>query len=594
MAPVSRSFFLWIILPAVCILRTGDASGTGSGSSGRLKYTLREIRQDGEWVNAAMSEYGYDSSGRQNEINEMTWRSGAWIDTVLVTNDYNAQGLLRERREKRCSTGLILSHELYEYDGNGNLVRMSFPDAPWFRARGIFKTRVNPFGPAPVITVNPYLLTSRIHEIQFTYHASGLLDQIRYLSSADKIQNAPFSTEKLHPLKSRTFLLSDYSDGILDAYGDSLWHIPPSGSEVITKNQHFAYQTNGNQVAALGFQDPAFPGSDMDKQWDFYEIWHPCETRTMWFYSKGAVSDSIHPVVLSHLNPHQRRAIFGDLLGFWLRSTAADPSMYRIRLEAAQDEAVVTRYYSSRLEESLSAGSTTIPGNFHQYTYEPRFRTDYPVRNRPLIKMVEQFMLPADKLDSPSVYGFDWDHDFQWINSIGRDFQYDGSGRLTKSTIRTWEWEKTDPDNGAWKDDSRHEVLYDLAGNASEIDSYVWNGETGTWDFRERISFVYEESSGQAQSNQPAIVLANHPNPFNTHTVITFRMDRPSAASLKIYDTAGRLVRLAMPSQTMPASDHSYRWDGKDQDGGTVRSGIYIYRLETESRRISGKCLFVK
>jgi len=89
-------------------------------------------------------------------------------------------------------------------------------------------------------------------------------------------------------------------------------------------------------------------------------------------------------------------------------------------------------------------------------------------------------------------------------------------------------------------------------------------------------------------------MLANHPNPFNTYTMITFRLDNPLVISLKIYNLTGRLVRTIMVSQRLSAAEHSYTWDGKDQSGRAVSSGIYLYRLETENCLKSGKCLFVK
>jgi hypothetical protein len=449
----SWSFQISMIFLFIFIFIIGPAPMQGATNTKQIKYSLREIWQDNNWTNTSKSEYYYDSSGKQNKIFDTTWRSNAWKDTVLITNGYNAQGLLSERQEKRLSTDFVLSHELYEYDDKGNLVLISFPDIPWFRARGIFKTRVNPFAPIPVISVNPYLVTSHIHEMQFKYSASGLLDQIRYVSSGDKIQSAPFSGVKLHPLKTRTLFLKDYSDATLDAYGDSLWNISPSNNDLIPKIQEFSYQTNGNQVAALSLQDQTAIGSDIDRQWDFYEIWHPCETRTVWFYSKEAVPDSVNALVLSHVNPRKQQAIFSNMLDFWLKSSAADRPLYLMQLDAGVEDAIVTKYYSSRIEENRSMVNYYIPGNYYQYEYEPRFRSSYPIRNRQIIKIVEQFMLPTNKLDSPTVYGFGWDYDFQWINSFERDFRYDGSGRLAESIISTWEWEGINPENGAWKND---------------------------------------------------------------------------------------------------------------------------------------------
>ena len=49
-----------------------------------------------------------------------------------------------------------------------------------------------------------------------------------------------------------------------------------------------------------------------------------------------------------------------------------------------------------------------------------------------------------------------------------------------------------------------------------------------------------------------------------------------------IYDLAGRLVRV-LADQSLPAGRHEYVWDGIDQHGRQVASGVYLYALRPES-----------
>jgi hypothetical protein len=73
----------------------------------------------------------------------------------------------------------------------------------------------------------------------------------------------------------------------------------------------------------------------------------------------------------------------------------------------------------------------------------------------------------------------------------------------------------------------------------------------------------------------------NFPNPFNPSTSITFDMKEPGAVTLKVYDVAGRLVRTLVDG-VKDAGAYSIAWDGRDNAGSEVASGIYFYKMETK------------
>ena len=82
----------------------------------------------------------------------------------------------------------------------------------------------------------------------------------------------------------------------------------------------------------------------------------------------------------------------------------------------------------------------------------------------------------------------------------------------------------------------------------------------------------------------------NYPNPFNPRTTLRFRLRQASEVSLRIYDARGRLVRTLLADARKPAGEHEMVWDGRDELGGEVASGVYLYRLEvgnvTQTRRM--------
>jgi hypothetical protein len=70
----------------------------------------------------------------------------------------------------------------------------------------------------------------------------------------------------------------------------------------------------------------------------------------------------------------------------------------------------------------------------------------------------------------------------------------------------------------------------------------------------------------------------NYPNPFNPSTRITFGLQAPGNVSLRIYDAAGRLVRVLV-NERREAGTYSETWNGLDDSGRAVASGVYFYGL---------------
>jgi hypothetical protein len=70
----------------------------------------------------------------------------------------------------------------------------------------------------------------------------------------------------------------------------------------------------------------------------------------------------------------------------------------------------------------------------------------------------------------------------------------------------------------------------------------------------------------------------NYPNPFNPSTRITFGLQAPAFVRLRIYDAAGRLVRVLV-EEHRDAGTYSEIWNGLDGNGRTVASGVYFYGL---------------
>lgn len=110
------------------------------------------------------------------------------------------------------------------------------------------------------------------------------------------------------------------------------------------------------------------------------------------------------------------------------------------------------------------------------------------------------------------------------------------------------------------------------------------------------MSLVNGQSNSQSstQSVDPAtLLMSNYPNPFNPSTTISFNLPSVMNCKLEIYNLKGQRVT-SLLNETRGAGKHTIIWDGLDEAGRPVSSGIYFYRLTTPQRTISAKMLMIK
>jgi choice-of-anchor B domain-containing protein len=85
----------------------------------------------------------------------------------------------------------------------------------------------------------------------------------------------------------------------------------------------------------------------------------------------------------------------------------------------------------------------------------------------------------------------------------------------------------------------------------------------------------------------------NFPNPFNPSTRIPFELTHGGRVTLEVYDVAGRRVR-AVLDRALPAGLHEAEWDGRDDGGRGVASGVYFYRMRAGSRTETRRMVLLK
>ena len=102
----------------------------------------------------------------------------------------------------------------------------------------------------------------------------------------------------------------------------------------------------------------------------------------------------------------------------------------------------------------------------------------------------------------------------------------------------------------------------------------------------------FEEDVEWLQPDQFALY-QNYPNPFNLSTTIPFGLNGYKPVDLSIYNVLGERVRI-FQQNTLTPGDYAIEWDGKDELGRIVPSGIYFYRLSVGEQMKTNKMILVK
>ena len=89
------------------------------------------------------------------------------------------------------------------------------------------------------------------------------------------------------------------------------------------------------------------------------------------------------------------------------------------------------------------------------------------------------------------------------------------------------------------------------------------------------------------------IIKPNYPNPFNPETNISFFLKEATDVSIEVYDLRGRLVK-SLSDGEREAGLHSVVWNGVEQNGWPLPSGIYFYSISTDQKTFTKKMVLSK
>ncbi len=167
--------------------------------------------------------------------------------------------------------------------------------------------------------------------------------------------------------------------------------------------------------------------------------------------------------------------------------------------------------------------------------------------------------------------------------------------------LQIWDWQTNTPLN--------HPPIpayFDISRERTVLTSSMKTGQIQIWDVTKLLPTESKPTAVEPDSKQIVILgevkrnqlLQNFPNPFNPETWIPFRLANDNKVTIRIYTPTGKLVRSLSPG-IMPAGDYSshsqaVHWDGRNQIGEPVSSGVYLYTIHAGDFSATRKLLIRK
>jgi len=120
---------------------------------------------------------------------------------------------------------------------------------------------------------------------------------------------------------------------------------------------------------------------------------------------------------------------------------------------------------------------------------------------------------------------------------------------------------------------------YDFIIGTPENDEY--NNGAAYLYFGSQTLAVEEPTTNPLSLPEQALLQNNYPNPFNPATTITFDLPERAVVDIVIYDISGRTVRTLL-HEWRSSGQHRLAWDGRNDSGATVGSGVYLCKFSTD------------
>jgi M6 family metalloprotease-like protein len=140
---------------------------------------------------------------------------------------------------------------------------------------------------------------------------------------------------------------------------------------------------------------------------------------------------------------------------------------------------------------------------------------------------------------------------------------------------------------------SFHDVNLTVAGVYMYQVRTVYESPNGTSALSEPLDVHFVDSDDEIMPVYVTHLGVNYPNPFNPETSINFALSNDGNVEINIYNVRGQKVRTLLNTE-MSRGTHSVVWNGNDDNGNQVGSGIYFYRMKADEYTSIRKMMLLK
>ena len=214
--------------------------------------------------------------------------------------------------------------------------------------------------------------------------------------------------------------------------------------------------------------------------------------------------------------------------------------------------------------------------------------------------------------DDNSIYVWNYGGDLLFVLNQGwadsysahdNILEFTNNGELLVTAFGRWVrfW-----DVGAQAED--HSFWVDAMDDDESIESLAFsdNGKLMALGSSNGTAYIYEWTGGSAptapakevEPAQPTALLSNYPNPFNPETWIPYQLSETAEVTVTIHASDGKLVRTLelgqVPAGVYSEKDRAAYWDGQNEQGEPVASGVYFYTLTAGEFKATRKMVIRK
>lgn len=187
---------------------------------------------------------------------------------------------------------------------------------------------------------------------------------------------------------------------------------------------------------------------------------------------------------------------------------------------------------------------------------------------------------------------FEWEEEGNWYLVEREVYFYDDNDKVERLEYQEW---YEDGEELIWEAFGRILFNYNEDDQLAEMIKQ-WKDEVDDmWMNDERMLYKYEGmTSIDGDVVIPEVLMAtNFPNPFNPETTIAFNLISGQEIELNIYNIKGQVVN-TLAKGYFDAGQHRVVWNGHNNIGKPLSSGVYFYRLWTNDGSVSGKMMMIK